>query len=120
MRFYVLIALIGHFIREYLFGNPFEPLIDGIEIGGIVLMPVVLNWISEPIIHVASYAMTGVVYDSGSEPIVGSLIYMFMYALNSGVLYVMSLCGFHLWSNILILIIYLVGFIKTASIVYDY
>ena len=37
MTFYVLIALIGHFIREYLFGNPFEPLINGIEIGGIYM-----------------------------------------------------------------------------------
>lgn len=55
-----------------------------------------------------AYLIVGLVYDKGSEPAVGSLLYLVTYALLTGVLCVMSIFSFAWWW-ILILVTAFVG-----------
>ena len=51
-----------------------------------------------------TYLIVGLVYDKGSEPAVGSLLYLLTYTLLTGVLYVMSIFSFAWWSVLGVLI----------------
>lgn len=117
--FYGIIGLISVIVRNFMLPNPFEPLGEGITIGGVLLAPVLLNWIAEPILHVVSFSEVGMVYHKGEMPGLGSLLYLIVYAFNVGVLCVASWLGLHWYTNLLIVGLYIVGlvwFVRNSDI----
>ena len=109
---YQIIATISTLVRQFCLSNPFEALGDGLVVnlgdGPILLSPVLLNWIAEPVMHGATYAIVGMFYDRGDEPVVGSFLYLFFYCMHTFMVWLMSLAGFATWAVILILVLYVV------------
>lgn len=63
-----------------------------------------------------TYSIVGLVYEKGSEPAVGSLLYLVTYVLLTGVLCVMSIFSFAWWW-ILILVVVFTGAIIGIRII---
>lgn len=57
-----------------------------------------------------TYLIVGLIYEKGSEPTIGSLLYLVTYALITGVLWIMSIFSFAWWW-ILILVVAFIGLI---------
>ena len=98
---YGLITLISTLIRQFVLPNPFECFGDYADL---------INWISEPIIHVVAYGIVGFYYIRGSAPAWGSLLYLLAYAFIVGVLWIMGIFSFAWWW-ILIVVVSVVAFI---------
>lgn len=112
-----MISIICGFAKSQLIGNPFEVLGDGILINKVLLSPQLLGILIEPLLHVLSYTMVGLLYKERSAPALGSILYLIMYVCNSFILYVMSLFGLKIWSSTIIIFVYLFLFIMVAKIV---
>ena len=65
---------------------------------------VLINWIAEPIIQVVAYGIVGIFYISGSEPALGSLLYLLIYALIVGLLWVLGIFSFAWWWILIIVV----------------
>lgn len=89
---YNIIAFISVIIRQFFLPNPFEPRTDAI----------ILNWIAEPLLYVITYLIVGIFYDEGSEPALGSFLYLVFYAIH---VVLLMLIGFFQWTKIAIIII---------------
>ena len=96
---YKLISILSVLIRQFCLPNPFECFGDS---------AVLINWIAGIMMAPITYVIVGLVYEKGSEPAVGSLLYLVTYALLTGVLCVMSIFSFAWWW-ILILVTAFVG-----------
>lgn len=77
---YSIIALISAWIRQFYLPNPFANIIDSsyadlfnIFIGGAIL-------------HILAFVLTGCVYDKGSAPSIGSILYLFNYLVIIGLM----------------------------------
>lgn len=107
---YQIIATISTLIRQFCLSNPFEALGEGLVVnvgdGPILISPFLLNWIAEPVMHAATYAIVGVFYDRGDEPAVGSFLYLLFYCVHTFLVWLMSLAGFVTWAVVLILVLY--------------
>lgn len=107
---YKLIATISTIIRQFYLSNPFEVLGEGLVVNvgddPILISPVLLNWIAEPVMHAATCAIVGVFYDRGDEPAVGSFLYLLFYCVHTFLVWLMSLAGFVTWAVVLILVLY--------------
>ena len=84
---YQIIRIFSLFVRQWLFPNPFEPLAGAL----------IYNWLAEPIIHMVTFIIVGIFYDRGSEPALGSFLYLIFYGIHTGVL---MLIGFFGWSQL--------------------
>lgn len=108
---YKLIAAISILIRQFCIPNPFDALGDGliVNIGetSILLPPGVLNWVTEPIMHMVTFAIVGLYYDRGSAPALGSFLYLLFYCLHTFLLWLMSLAGFSTWAVVVIVVLYI-------------
>ena len=111
---YGIIGIISIIVRNFFLPNPFEQLGEGIMIGNALLTPIVLNWITEIILHPLVFVEVGVFYRKGELPWLGSLLYLMFYIINVCVLWAASSLGFHWYTNSLILVLYIAGFIATA------
>ena len=109
---YKLIAAISILIRQFCLPNPFEALGDGltVNIGEalILLTPRVLNLLAEPFMHAVAFAIVGLYYHRGSDPAVGSFLYLLFYCIHTFLLRLMSLSGFATWAVLLIIVLYIV------------
>ena len=90
---YKIIYLIGFFIRQFVLPNPFIPFGDNAE-----LINLIVGGIFVPL----SYIMVGLIYDNGSEPVLGSILFTIVYALNTGVTYIVCLAYPTAWLMIVI------------------
>ena len=88
-------------VRQFVLPNPFECFGDKATI---------INWIAEPIIQVVAYLLVGLVYQKGSNPGFGSLLFLLTYALIVGVLWILGIFKFAWWW-ILILIVVSIGLV---------
>lgn len=109
---YNLIKIISILVRQFLLPNPFEPLGEtfSIMLGGapIVLSPLVLNWLAEPALHFITFLVVGIYYRKSMDtPALGSILYLVFYATHVGIIYIISLCHFALWSIIVFVGIYI-------------
>lgn len=95
---YNIIAVLSVLIRQFLIPNPFDMMENGL----------IINWIMEPIMYVFTFAIVGLFYERGSEPTVGSFLYLFFYCIHTGLLFIMSWFGFAKMPIIIICIIYAV------------
>ncbi len=96
---YGVASLISLVIRNFFLPNPFECFGDH---------AIIINWVAEPIIQGISYALVGLVYKKGSNPALGSVLFLLTYALLVGVLCLLGLFGFAWWW-ILIMVVVLIG-----------
>ena len=107
---YSIIALISAWIRQFYLPNPFVAIIDSsyadlfnIFIGGAIL-------------HILAFILTGCVYDKGSAPFIGSILYLFNYVVIIGLMLLITKFIKIIWLAIAIFfIIYLVGCIVLSS-----
>ena len=81
----------------------------------IILSPELLNWIADPIIAAFTFGIVGLYYISRSDPALGSILYMFFYAIHIGLLYLTLSIYPVFWLMVLIGIIY-IGLHITAII----
>ena len=98
---YKLISIVSLLIRQVCLPNPFECFGDS---------AILINWIAGIVMAPISYLIVGLIYDKGSEPAVGSFLYLLTYALITGVLWITSIFSFAWWW-ILILVVAFVGLI---------
>ena len=85
---YGIITIISLLVRQFVLPNPFECFGDN---------SVLINWIAEPIIQVVAYGIVGIFYISGSAPALGSLLFLLIYALIVGLLWVLGIFSFAWW-----------------------
>lgn len=78
-------------VRQVAIPNPFDVLGEGLTITiaetPILLSPELLNWIADPIIAALTFGIVGLHYISKSNPALGSILYMFFYAVHIGLVY---------------------------------
>ena len=92
---YGIITIISLLVRQFVLPNPFECFGDN---------AVLINWIAEPIIQVVAYGIVGIFYISGSAPALGSLLYLLIYALIVGLLWVLGIFSFAWWWILIIVV----------------
>lgn len=98
---YGIVSVISIIVRQFVLPNPFECFGDKATI---------INWIAEPIIQLVAYLLVGLVYQKGSNPGYGSLLFLLTYALLVGILCVLGIFKFAWWW-ILILVIAFIGIV---------
>ena len=104
-KVYTLMTIISLLIRQFCLPNPFECFGEH---------AVLYNWIAEPILHLIAYSFVGIFYIKGSEPLLGSIAYLFVYALLVGVLWVFGIFSFAWWWILIIVslaIALIIGFV---------
>ena len=111
IKLYSLLATLFWIIRQFAIPNPFDALGEGlvITIGGapVLLSPDFLNWIADPIIAGFTFGVVGLYYISRSDPALGSILYMFFYALHIGLLYLILSIYPTIWLMVLIGVVYI-------------
>ncbi len=104
---YKLVSIISFLIRQFCLPNPFECFGDS---------ALLINWIVGVAMAPITYLIVGRIYEKGSEPTLGSLLYLVTYALLTGVLYIMGIFSFAWWW-ILILVAVFIGAIIGIRII---
>ena len=111
IKIYAALATLFWLIRQFAIPNPFEALGEGLTIpiceAPLFLTPEILNWIADPIIGAITFAVVGLYYTRGSEPALGSVLYMTFYAVHIGLLYLIFWIYPIIWLMILIGVIYM-------------
>lgn len=75
---YQVMYILGFLIRELYLPNPFTPLGDSAEL---------VNFLCGGLLVPISRGITGMFYESGSNPVLGSFLFTAFYALNTAVVY---------------------------------
>lgn len=105
---YKLFATLSFFIRNFYLPNPFADY----ELG------LFINMSMEPILHLITFFLVGLFYKKGSEPALGSFLYLFFYVVHTGLLLLCGLFNFAVIAVIIILILYialLIGLLKIKN-----
>ena len=98
---YKIMMVISTLVRQFWLPNPFECFGD---------KALLINLISEPIIHSIAFSLVGLIYRKGSAPALGSILYLLAYSLITGVLLLMSIFEFAWWW-VLIIVVALIAII---------
>ncbi len=104
---YKLISVLSLLIRQFCLPNPFECFGDS---------ALLINWIAGIVMAPITYLIVGLLYEKGSEPVLGSLLYLVTYALLTVFLCVMGVFSFAWWW-ILILVAVFIGAIIGIRII---
>ena len=111
IKIYSALATIFWLVRQFAIPNPFEALGDGITImigeAPLLLPPEILNWIADPILAAITFGVVGLYYIKGSEPALGSILYMVFYAVHIGLIYLMLSVYPIVWLMVLIGVVYI-------------
>lgn len=102
---YKLIYSLGFLIRQFVLPNPFTPFGESAE-----LINLIVGGLFVPL----SFIMVGLIYDRGSEPALGSFLFNLVYALNTGITYVVCLAYPVKWLMIVIAAAYFVLYLFVA------
>lgn len=93
---YKFIVLVGFFVRFIILPNPFESLQNGI----------LINFAAEPVIHAVTFGIVGLFYSRGSEPSIGSFLYLVFYCINIGLILLWSILGATVIAGVLLTAVY--------------
>lgn len=94
---YKLFAIISAIIRTQYLPNPFETLKYGY----------IINLIVEPLLHLFTYKVVGLYYAKGSMPALGSFLYLVVYIIHVGLLFLMGVFQWNIIAIISIFILYI-------------
>ncbi len=86
---YKLIYVLSFLIRQFCLPNPFECFGD---------MAIIYNLIAGAVLVPVAYALVGTIYDSGSAPALGSLLFLGAYVMLSGMLWLLGQAAFAWWA----------------------
>lgn len=86
---YHIMSVLSLLIRQFYLPNPFECFGD---------IGVFSNWCAGIILAPLSYALVGLVYQRGSAPAVGSLLYLLAYSGLTAILWLLGLFSFSKWA----------------------
>lgn len=121
---YTLMMTISTIVRQFCIPNPFEALGEGLTIfvgeNPILLSPILLNWLAEPIMYLITYLVVGLYYERASCPALGSFLYLLFYCIHMWIIWLMSLAGFATWAVVLIIVAYVGCHIGLAKLRYVY
>ena len=96
--FYKAIVSVSWIIRQFCLPNPFESLGDGLIVtlgkSQLLMTPTILNLIASFVLPLLSYLIVGMVYESGSEPALGSILYLSVYCVLVFILWIVSVYSF--------------------------
>lgn len=99
---YGIVSILGYIIRNAVLPNPFECFGE---------KAFWINLVAEPIIHLLAFLITGMFYEKGSFPILGSILYLVFYCAIVGGLWLLGLAQFAWWSIVLgVIVMALIGF----------
>lgn len=98
---YGLMTVISTLIRQFYLPNPFECFGES---------AILINWITEPIIHLVALVIVGTFYVRGSAPFFGSLFYLITYAMIVGLLWILGLFSFAWWWVLIIVVVLIATF----------
>lgn len=96
---YRLFYFIGFLLRQFVLSNPFAPIGDNTDI---------VNWVVGALFVPITYFMVGAIYDRGSEPAWGCILFNIIYAVNTGITYLVCLAYPMIWLMVAIAVAYLV------------
>lgn len=97
-------------IRYFLLPNPFASLANG----------ELYNWVATIILLPITYGMVSFIYERGSAPTWGSVLFLFIYVVNFLVLLFCGLFNFHVIACAIIGLVYIVVFVVTARFINDF
>ena len=97
VKMYKVFYIIGLLIRQFVLPNPFTPFGDSAD-----LINLIVGGVFVPL----SYFMVGLIYERGSEPAWGSILFTIAYAINTGITYLVCLAYPTVWLMTLIAIAY--------------
>lgn len=111
IKIFTIVSTLFWIIRQYAIPNPFDALGAGLTIyigeSALLLTPEVLNWLADPLIYGVTFIVVGLYYRSGSEPVLGSILYMVFYCIHIGLLYLILSCHPITWLMIVIAVAYI-------------
>lgn len=102
---YKPIYFLGFMIRQFILPNPFTPFGESAELINLIVGGAFVPF---------SFIMVGLIYDRGSEPALGSILFNLVYALNTGITYVVCLVYPAKWLMIVIAVAYFVSYLFVA------
>lgn len=85
---YQFISSISLLIRQFCLPNPFEPM----------PLAVIYNWVAAAMLYPFTYSVVGLFYERRSAPALGSFLYLFFYAVHTGLLMLMGYFGWSKWA----------------------
>ena len=88
MKIYVIIKIISIIVRQFFIPNPFECFGNNAFL---------INLIAEPIIHFVIFILVRTIYQPGSDPAIGSFLYLLTYSVIIGLLCVLGIFSFAWW-----------------------
>ena len=103
---YGLIASFSILIRNIMLPNPFEAFPAG----------VVYNWLAGMILYPITFVTVGIFYEKGSNPALGSLLYLVFYLIYTGLLMLCSFFNFSKIACVVIIIVYLAALISVVRL----
>ena len=106
LSLYGAITLISIVVRQFLLPNPFECFGDN---------SFLINWIAEPILQIITYCLVGFIYCKGA-PAYGSLLYLIVYCLLIGILWIMGIFAYAWWWILIVIGTLIVLLVSTTFI----
>lgn len=111
IKLYKLIAVFFFIIRQFYIPNPFDALGDGCTLYitqiPFIIPPSLLNILAEPFIQAITYSIVGLYYRRGSNPFLGSVLYMIFYFIHIFILWILSLVRFNIGISIIAIVVYI-------------
>ena len=107
---YQIISSFSSIARLLWVPNPFEPL----------PLAIIINWAVAPILYVFTYRIVGLFYDAGSEPAVGSILYLVFFIIHVYLLKFIGFLGWTWWTFGIVLGAYLVVLSFIRSKLFDW
>ncbi len=103
---YRLVVVFSLFIRNFYLPNPFEEL----EMG------VLINWAAGFVLYPVTFFIVGLFYRRGSAPALGSLLYLFFYAVHTGLIMLCSIFNFATIAIVIISILYVLVLVGLVAL----
>lgn len=100
---YKFFAIISFIVRNFYLPNPFSSLKYG----------VIINLVIEPILQSVTFFIVGFFYERGSNPALGSILYLFFYAVHTSLILLCSKFYFANYAILSIVVLYslILGFL---------
>lgn len=107
---YHIVSSFSSLYRLFFVPNPFEPL----------PLAIIINWAVAPFLQFFTYHIVGLFYDAGSEPVIGSGLYLVFFVIHTYLLKLIGVLGWTWWTFGIVLGAYLVVLSFIRSKLFDW